>query len=227
MRQHARPEMRSGTDHWSFSSSHSLNCSARWGKARRTRGVDREGAPLDRHWRARSSDPFSLRRRIRSSTCPQGFPRWCNGADRSAGPVCCFRGRRVCRGRWGGHPQTPDTVRLGHVSLRTTLLDTTLELRRAGLTYRKRHRFTLYDGTGDVLRDEAVQLRCSTLTECERDAGFGATDWGGDPLSFRVAPPGGRAGRRRRWNAARWLRGRERVPVRAERGRANECACDG
>jgi len=65
--------------------------------------------------------------------------------------------------------QVPDTVRLGHVSLRNATVDTTLELKRAGLTYQETDRFALYDRNGDVLREGTVQLRCSTLSECRRD----------------------------------------------------------
>ena len=67
--------------------------------------------------------------------------------------------------------QVPDTIRLDHVSLRGAPVDTTLELRRAGVTYRETDQFALYDGSGDVLQEGTVQLRCSTLAGCKRDDG--------------------------------------------------------
>lgn len=68
-----------------------------------------------------------------------------------------------------GQRPAPDTIRLDPVSLRNAPLDTTLELKRAGLTYRETDQFSLYDGDGDVLRDGAVRLRCSTLSACTRE----------------------------------------------------------
>lgn len=62
----------------------------------------------------------------------------------------------------------PDTIRLGSVSLGTAPVDTTLELRRAGLRYRETDRFALYDGDGDVLRGGTVRLRCTSLSTCRR-----------------------------------------------------------
>ncbi|MFB6249056.1 MAG: hypothetical protein ABEL97_10850 [Salinibacter sp.] len=64
----------------------------------------------------------------------------------------------------------PDTIRLGSVSLRDVPIDTTLELRRAGLTYRDTDRFALYEGGGTVLRDRTVRLRCASLSGCRREA---------------------------------------------------------
>ena len=69
-----------------------------------------------------------------------------------------------------GQGAVPDTIRLGSVSLRNAVVDTTLELKRAGVSYRPGDRFELYDGDGGVLPAGAVQLRCATLAECRREA---------------------------------------------------------
>ena len=67
----------------------------------------------------------------------------------------------------------PDTIRLGSVSLGDAPVDTTFELRRAGLQYRDRDRFALYDGNGGVLREGDVRLRCASLSACRRVAASG------------------------------------------------------
>ena len=81
----------------------------------------------------------------------------------------------------------PDTIQLGSVSLRSAPLDTTLELKRAGLTYRETDRFALYDGEGDVLRDGTVRLRCAILSACTR--GRAAPGTGRAATSPRVQWP--------------------------------------
>lgn len=69
-----------------------------------------------------------------------------------------------------GAQPAPDTIGLGSVVLRDAPVDTTLELKRAGMSYRGSDRFVLYDGDGEVPKTERVQLLCSTLSSCRGEA---------------------------------------------------------
>lgn len=64
--------------------------------------------------------------------------------------------------------QTADTISLAPVTVRSRTIDTTLELNRAGLSYRETDQVELYEGDGGVPQDAAVRLRCSSLSECRR-----------------------------------------------------------
>jgi hypothetical protein len=63
----------------------------------------------------------------------------------------------------------PDTIDLGAIVLRDGVFDTTLELKRAGVSYRASDHFALYEGDGEVPENGHVQLLCSTLSECRRE----------------------------------------------------------
>lgn len=62
-----------------------------------------------------------------------------------------------------------DTIDLGSVVLRDAPVDTTLELKRAGISYRGSDRFALYNGDGEVPQNGRVQLLCSTLSACRSE----------------------------------------------------------
>jgi len=88
--------------------------------------------------------------------------------------------------------QASDPLDLGSVVLRDASVDTTLELRRAGVSYHSTDRFTLYEEDGEVPRHARVRLLCSTLAECRNEE---RSQQGGDdgartewplPLSIRA-----------------------------------------